>query len=569
MSQVIIGLDIGHYSIKAIRLRVDHKNFEALGFDEEILDSVTVDPEKSLLAAQAREEDPDGLSEADLQDAIHDAQDEALHTALVELRQRGALAGDLICVAIPPDLVLSSNLRFPFDDDKQLQAVIPAEFEERSPVAVDELILRHHLIGPSRAEEGLNDVMVSGLKESDLEIFLDLWRAGDADPHFVEMGDTAMLRLAPYLLAELREPYAVVDIGHHFTRVICVEPEAERWSMGYVRSFQVGGQDVTRALGELLGCKHAEAEQYKHARGFISVATLAHGIEEVKVSDAIKRACGPLVRELRRTFQAHMDERREPITRVFACGGGSRLRGLLAHLQEEIGVPVEPLPVAGQELAGLALPKPELAAQALSLAMREVSPRGARVDMNFRVGRFEHQGARGWFREKVMGLVVVVALLLCMIGALFGSRYFAVTQQHDASKAALEQATERLFGKQVLVEKKVRDLLGGGQEDNSILPRRNAHEYFFEVYDRVPKGGSVDLAKVDVDLFRQLIKIEAFTDNVAQVDAYTEALEKHPCFEGQIQRGSTNKVGEEFKFDLTIAPECPENRKVDKKKKKK
>ena len=40
MSQTIVGLDIGHYSIKAIRLDVSYRGFRALGFDEEILEDI-------------------------------------------------------------------------------------------------------------------------------------------------------------------------------------------------------------------------------------------------------------------------------------------------------------------------------------------------------------------------------------------------------------------------------------------------------------------------------------------------------------------------------------------------
>jgi Tfp pilus assembly PilM family ATPase/cell division protein FtsB len=569
MSQIIVGLDIGHYSIKALRLRASYKGFEVLSFDEEVLDSVTAAP----TLASPDEQDRDttqGPSEQDLEDALHAAQDEALHTALVELRRRGALDGALTAVALPPDLVLSSRLRFPFTDDKQLNAVIPSDFEERCPVDIQQLILRHTLVGPSPVAEGLNDVLVAAVKSSDLDVFLDLWRAGGVDPHFVEMGDAAMLRLAPYLLRELREPFALVDIGHRFTRVICVEPlDDQRWAPGYIRSFQAGGQDVTRALAELLDCSSEDAEHFKHRRGFISVATLAHGVEEVKVSDAIKRASSPLVRELRRTFQAHLDERRKPVTQALVCGGGARLRGLLPFLHEELGLPFEPLPVAGDELAALPDAPRELMAQALALALREAPLPGPRLDLNFRVGRFEHKGARGWFQERVAGLIVIAALLLCALGALFGTRYFAASQQYDASKEALEATTERLFGEKTTSDKKVRDLLGGTQDDTSLLPKRNAYDFFFEVYSRSPADVKIEIADLDVDIFRQLIKVQAWTDSAGNVDSYVESLEQFPCFKGQVQKGSTNAVGDKVKFDLTIAPECPENKKPDKNAKKK
>jgi general secretion pathway protein L len=550
--QTILGLDIGHYSVKALRLRVTHRGFEALGFDEEIRDTVSALPEQQ-----------EGVSEAELRDALHEAEDEALTTALLELRGRGALEADRVCVSMPPDLVLSSRFSFPFSDPRQIQAVAPAEFEEVAPLPVSELLLRHHMVGPSVKQVGENDVLIAGVKQDDLSVFLDLWRSAQVDPHFVVMGDAVMLRLAPYLLKELTEPFAVVDLGHRFTRVVCVEPDGGQWRLGYARSFQFGGQDLTRALAEVLRCSAHEAEEFKHKRGFVSAATLVMGMDDLKVSDTLKKAMEPLKRELRRTFQAHMQERRNPVTRLFLCGGTSRLRGLPAYLSDYLGVSVEPLPIAGAELSTLNLAGAEVMAQALALALREAPSPGPQVDLNFRTGRFEHKGSKGWFREQAVGMFVLGALFLCALGSLFGTRYYAVTQQHAASQEALERTTQRLFGQKVTSEKKIRDLMGGSTDDGGLLPRRSAYDYFYEVYSRPAQGTKLELTSVDVDLFRQLIKIQATTDSAANVDPYVESLGGFECFKGQIQKGNTNATGEVVKFDLTIAPECPDAKKAD------
>jgi hypothetical protein len=152
---------------------------------------------------------------------------------------------------------------------------------------------------------------------------------------------------------------------------------------------------------------------------------------------------------------------------------------------------------------------------------------------------------------------------LCALGSLFGTRYYAVNQQHAASQEALERTTQRLFGQKVTSEKKIRDLMGGSSDDGGLLPRRSAYDYFYEVYSRPAQGAKLELTSVDVDLFRQLIKIQASTDSAANVDPYVESLGGFECFKGQIQKGNTNATGELVKFDLTIAPECPDAKKAD------
>ena len=564
MAQTIIGLDIGHYSVKALRLEGGYKSFAILGYDEEILDTVHVD-----IGAVAEGEGE--VTEAELEDAIHDAEDAALHTALATLRERGALDGDHVVVAIPPDLVLSATLTFPFTDSKALGAVIPLNFEERIPVPVADLILDHFVVGRSPTAEGQHDVTVVAVKDDDLSVFLDLWRAGGVDPHHVVMGDAAMAHLANYLLDDLTEPFAIVDVGHRFTRVACFEPRPEApHSLGYVRSFQTGGHEVTQSLMRTFDCTYQQAEHYKHTRGQVAVDTITMGAAAVKASDAMKRGLDASVRELRRTFQAHATARRAPVTRVFLCGGASQLGNLGPYLSEELGVPVEALPVASEELATLERePGQELVlAQSLALALRDGLPSEKRLPINFRSGRFRHQESRGWAREKAIGIAVLLALFLCALGSVLGSHYFAVAKRHSAAKAAMERGSAQLFGTAVSDPAMIRKRLAGDEGEDSILPTRSAYDHYYAVYSLVPSDLELRFLDVEVDLFRQIIKVTAETNSAASVDAFVDKLQEDDCFKGQVQKGATNAIGDQVKFDLTINPKCADQRQAEAKAKK-
>src|SRR5690606_22117979 len=114
----------------------------------------------------------------------------------------------------------------------------------------------------------LNDVLVTAVKTEDIETFIDIWRGGGIDPHYILMGDASMMHLAGYLLRESTEPFAIVDIGHRFTRVACIEPDpkgaGEGTRLGYARSIQFGGHNLTMAIQSVIGGSYPQAEQYKH-----------------------------------------------------------------------------------------------------------------------------------------------------------------------------------------------------------------------------------------------------------------------------------------------------------------
>jgi hypothetical protein len=246
------------------------------------------------------------------------------------------------------------------------------------------------------------------------------------------------------------------------------------------------------------------------------------------------------------------------------------LGNLASYLADELGIPVEALPVAGEALAGLALEegRGSVLALGLGLALREGLPPGERLPLNFRQGRFEHAEYRSWIREKILGIVALAACLVCALGGWLGSYYVEVAQRHDAAQAAMQSASKALFGEVVNDPGKIRKKLSGGGDATSLVPSRSAYDHYYQVYSRIPEGVELRFYDLEVDLFRQIIKVNAETDSAASVDQFVESLERDECFKGQVKKGATKSSGELVSFDLTISPKCSAQRLADANKKK-
>lgn len=569
----IVGLDIGHYSIKALRLESAPRGFKATRFDEQLLDTVLAAPNLRLVA-NPDEADPEAeqpaLTPEELQDALHSAEDEALLAALAALAQQGALDAEHIAVAMPPDLILSSRLTFPFTDPRQIGLVMPLQFEERIPVEIETLLLDHHLIGPSRVNTDEFDVTAVGVKTDDLRIYIDLWRAGGVDPHTILMGDAALLHLGATLLPELQEPYAIIDLGHRFTRIACLEPDpaTKALRLGHARSVQFGGHNITRDLQRVLDTSYHDAETFKHTQASVPLEPLAYAsAREARAADALRSAAKRLARELRASLQAHLAERRVEVQHLFLCGGAARLHNLLPFLQQELGLPVDPLPIAGEALAAL----PDLAsgqvnaAQALALALHEVLPRDRRHTVNLRRGLFAHRGKKSWLRAQLFSLAAIGALLFLALTAWFITSWIALDRQVEASEKALTEATTRLFDKPTTDLNKIKRELANAGDSSSVIPKTSAYDMLFELNNRLPEGTAVELYDVRIDLTRQLIKVDGETDSAATVDRIAESYEAFSCFKGQVKKGDVNTVGDQVKFTLNISPQCTPDKKDTKK----
>jgi len=247
------------------------------------------------------------------------------------------------------------------------------------------------------------------------------------------------------------------------------------------------------------------------------------------------------------------------VLRVYLCGGTARLRNLAPWLEEAVGVPVDPLPLAGEPFAGVARLDERTspsAAQALSLGLRDVVDRKQLATINFRRGRFEHEGRGKWMRGKLIGLGAAVAVLVVVLTFYFITRYLALDAQLEATNGAVSESTARLFGKPTTDLAKIKRDLKGDETDTSIVPRYSAYDMYFELSTRIPEGLKVELYDVRIDLLRQVIKIDGQTDSAASVDQLAASYEEFVCFKNQVKKGDVESVGEEVKFTLNISPQC-------------
>src|SRR6185369_16158669 len=100
---------------------------------------------------------------------------------------------------------------------------------------------------------------------------------------------------------------AILDIGASRTNVAVSHGD----DVVAARTILRGGQDLTRALAKEFGHPLDVAENGKIKEAFLETSdSPAIYPEQVRISDALKSALLPLVRELRQTFQGVVAQQR-------------------------------------------------------------------------------------------------------------------------------------------------------------------------------------------------------------------------------------------------------------------
>src|SRR5207249_4905292 len=102
----IVGIDLGSYSVKVVRLEPKGRGgFEVLGYGEALV--------------------PPPVDGSDAMASLADRHS----VALAELKQRGQLDGDVYVTGLPGDGAAVRTLQFPFSDQKKIAEALPFALE--------------------------------------------------------------------------------------------------------------------------------------------------------------------------------------------------------------------------------------------------------------------------------------------------------------------------------------------------------------------------------------------------------------------------------------------------------
>lgn len=298
------GIDIGSSSAKLVQVRMDG---EIPVFSRMAILELAGDPAGSRTSAEQ---------------------------ALADLVRVEALNGTTVISAITDASVRVRAVWMPRMPDSEMAAGVRWEAEKFTPFPVQRAVVDYEVLerGAGRDERAV--LIVAVLKEA-VERHLALIRGAGLRPSTVNVAPMALLRCFQANHAGVEgEVAALVHIGGKSTQVVIVSGGV----LQLTRSFPLGGESFTGAIGVELGLSADAAEQRKR-----EVPWGGDDLEEKMLFySAIEPLLGGLTREIDLFFK-HYEETHplERIERIVLSGGSAGLANGDGYLSDRLGVPVE------------------------------------------------------------------------------------------------------------------------------------------------------------------------------------------------------------------------------------
>ncbi|HUJ79691.1 MAG TPA: type IV pilus assembly protein PilM [Nitrospiria bacterium] len=306
----LIGLDVGHGSIKAVSLSGRHHSsvlFAGL---------VELAPPETVMVGPR------------------------ISSGLASLSEEYRLARQPAAVSFTERALFITSLTMPAIPDDELTEALRWEAKKHFSCAIDELVVDYLVIGRDGHADGamVEVVLVAGERAALMTDVEPLKQAGlnivaiDANP-------LAWVASIHNRSPELLEGnVALIDMGAGKVEVNFVRNGALRMT----RRVTGGGQDITDALARELDLPAASAEQLKRQIGLENPGQALEQARADRFSEVVKREVNRLILEIQRSIEFYrVEHRQSALQRLLLGGGTALLRGLGGYMAGYFEAPIE------------------------------------------------------------------------------------------------------------------------------------------------------------------------------------------------------------------------------------
>ena len=270
-----------------------------------------------------------------------------------------------VITCIGGEKLISRVVRLPAEmTDKELEITARFELEKIVPVPLDQLIMEQVRLEDKNKtqketskigkEEGQNVLLLAVPAATVYQYYSIFSRAGLVVTA-IDLQAFALWRL----FGQATEgTLAIVEIGANTTHFIVVKDGLIR----FLRLLPVGSNTLTSYFMDSFGLEFPEAQQMKEEAAVSSRNEYSSPNEQL-ISDTLHVGLLEITRELQRSLEYCSVQENLPAERLILSGGASKLKGLVAYLQDALNIIVE------EGIPEISLPEGETFDPAYSVAI--------------------------------------------------------------------------------------------------------------------------------------------------------------------------------------------------------
>ncbi len=542
MARRVIGLDLGAYSVKLVRLEVGK---QALKF--EIGESI----EEILPLDESEEESKDLI--------------EKQREAVLKLAAQGFTEAEAFAIGLEASAGQMGHLKAPALDNRKIEAVLPGLLEQEVPFDVSEMIFSWHRIASeeeARTEDNAEgvDIRIAFGKKQAIARTLQMLQPMSIDPRIMHLSSTASFELVRELgfnafiqgpSAEEAQPehahlYAVVDFGHRATNLCVFDGQGLKFS----RTFLLGGKDLTESIAKTLERPMADAVALKHNQVDLLGATEE---DARRVSELAVAHFNQIFDQINRALIIAKSSGIGEVVSVAMIGGAVKTNNFFPFFEKKWA----DLGIATVRLEGFLPDKASSPSSALALgyALSGLQIHAKANRFNFRKDEFAWRGELDFMRAKSVPLILWALVIICSLTVLWSASSLVLEKENQYIEGRLKTACSQILNQKNIAPKKCLTLMKEqiSKQVDFGIPEFTSVDLYLKTAEVLPKELAITMSELDV--MEKKVRISAETASFADVDKVVAHLSNIPCLV-KIERGRAQQVGNVVKFSLSSDFDC-------------
>jgi len=281
------------------------------------------------------------MAESPMTDSGLPAEQSGISLALMDLLQKGRLKREKAAVNFIGQPPVIRYLTLPKMPKEELKEAVKWEAKKITPIPIEEMVLDFLIVGEQEDREvkRLELVVVAAERSSVLGQYNDLKRLG-LNVAAVDVNPLALLNAVRLnYTADLDDNVVFVDIGAGKTDINITK----RGVLRFTRNVQIGGEEITKAIGQELHVGRDEAEAMKKQHGILPAGSGAEvSGADGHLKDVIQREVDRIVLETQRSIDYYRAQFREgTVKKVILMGGTPLLPGFQDYFSSYFEARVE------------------------------------------------------------------------------------------------------------------------------------------------------------------------------------------------------------------------------------
>lgn len=541
MARRIIGLDLGAYSVKMVRLESGKQfpRFEVVDAWEEVLPL----------------EEPEGPDLLERQSEV-----------LRKFFQSGLMEAEAFTVGLPGLDGQMRTLLVPFSDTRKIEEVLPGLLEAEVPFDLSEMIISWHrqehqpkdlLVG----EEGDNSLIrIAFGKKQAIAATLSMLSSQGIDPRQMYLGSSAPYELvrdlgfAPFAhqttledKAHLPQLGALVDFGHRATNLCIFDQQGLRFSLSFLR----GGKKLTEDIAKAFDISFAEAEALKHER--LNLDREPADEQERMLQTLARHHYADLGDQIARIFVTSSTLGEGVVGAVAFIGGAAKAPGLgefYTRRFHEIGAEL----ISLDSIVPPKVPLPSMGlAFAYSLGGLHIHSKDSRF--NFRKDEFAWRGELDFLRQNSVPLVLWSLVVICSLTLLWAAISMVLDKENKVLEEKLKTTCASILGQPNVAASKclaqMKEQISTRQELG--IPEFSAADVYLKTAEALPPDIKIVISEMDV--LENKLRIAAESPSFAEIDRVRESLGKVRCLK-QVETARAQASTKGVRYNITSNVDC-------------